>query len=401
MANQLTRQMLATFVKDPRTLKALEETLSSASTSTPQSLDDIQNQAASADSKAQQAIDAINRLASAIEQQSLVRINQPQVNQSDYFENSLKSWNPAYKEGRLFYDYNDHSLAYYNDSQDVTLNIGREQLVRVYNATGVSISNGQVVYVNGASSGFPTVALAVASSSIAAGAILGMTTSQIGIASFGYVTISGVVNGVDTSAYTAGTLLYLSPTTAGAVTTTSPVQPNYVIEIGTVLAQSATAGKILIRVVKRNWFPNCEVVLTTASTALPTTPTVILPDTTIRAEGITYAPATGIFTINSSQDYTIAFLINATPSAANKNIYFYFDENTGSGWVPKLYSGRQLNLPNAQETQLVAVISRYYEVGTQIRFWVWGDSTVTLVTSNLPGTTAGTVKKPAFRITIA
>jgi hypothetical protein len=371
----ITRQQLATFVKDPRTLKALEETIStviSGNNSAALSLDDAINSA----------------LASAVQLLSLSpAAHCDMVVPVDYSEHSLKSWNPAYKEGRLFYDYNDHSLAYYNDAQDVTLNIGREQLVRVYNATGVSIANGQMVYVNGASSGFPTVTVAVASSSTAASAIIGMTTSSIGIASFGYVTVSGVVNGVDTSAYAAGTLLYLSDVTAGAVTSTAPVQPNYVVEVGTVLSQSATAGKVMIRLVRREWFPNLVAVLNTASVALPTTPTVIKPNITTRAEGVGYDSSTGIFTINQSQNYTLAFQINATPS--------------GSGWAPNLYSGRQLNLPNAQETQVVAVASRYFEVGTQIRFYVWGDATVTLITSNLPGTTAGTVQKPAFRLTIA
>jgi hypothetical protein len=401
----ITRQQLATFVKDPRTLKALEETIStviSGNNSAALSLDDAINSAFTANAKSQEAIDAINRLASAVQLLSLSpAAHCDMVVPVDYSEHSLKSWNPAYKEGRLFYDYNDHSLAYYNDAQDVTLNIGREQLVRVYNATGVSIANGQMVYVNGASSGFPTVTVAVASSSTAASAIIGMTTSSIGIASFGYVTVSGVVNGVDTSAYAAGTLLYLSDVTAGAVTSTAPVQPNYVVEVGTVLSQSATAGKVMIRLVRREWFPNLVAVLNTASVALPTTPTVIKPNITTRAEGVGYDSSTGIFTINQSQNYTLAFQINATPSAANKNIYLYSEENTGSGWAPNLYSGRQLNLPNAQETQVVAVASRYFEVGTQIRFYVWGDATVTLITSNLPGTTAGTVQKPAFRLTIA
>ena len=60
-----------------------------------------------------------------------------------------------------------------------------------------------------------------------------------------------------------------------------------------------------------------------------------------------------------------------------------------------------MELINGTETQLVIIGSRYYAMGTKIRYYLWGDATVSLVTSNLPGTTAGTVILPAYRLTLA
>jgi len=45
---------------------------------------------------------------------------------------------PSHKEGRVFYDNNSHALSYYNDVDDMTLNIGQEVIVRVHNATGAT-----------------------------------------------------------------------------------------------------------------------------------------------------------------------------------------------------------------------------------------------------------------------
>ncbi len=400
----LTRTQIASFIKDQRTLRAFEQLTSNVSQNIPASFADVYSkieelliEAGIADTKSSQAIDAINRLSNAIEMAAL----SPNKEQSavDYLDIN-QSYMPAWKEGRLFYDKWAHSLAYYNDDENVTVNIGREGLVRVYNNTGAEIPNGKAVFITGADTGFPTAAM-VSAATIDSQGVLGISTESIANGKHGYICTTGLVHDLDMSSYSVGDILYLSPTTAGELTDVRPIQPNYVVEMALVTDNDTTVGALFVRVQKLEWFPNLEIVLTAASTILPTTPTVIKPDATIRSEGVTYDSSTGIITFNQSQNYTVAFLINATPSAANKNIYFFFDENYGSGWVPKLYSGRQLNLPNSTETQVPAVISRYYEVGTQLRFQVWGDSTITLVTSDLPGTTAGTVKKPAFRVTIA
>lgn len=154
---------------------------------------------------------------------------------------------PAHTEGRVFYDNAAKALAVYNDESAVTLQVGQEIWLRVYNATGQAIANGASVYINGADSGsgLPTVALARADAQSTAEAV-GLATQVINDASVGHVTVKGVVNDLDTSAFAAGDRVFVSPTTAGALVNTPPAAPNASVRIGYVLRSNVSAGKIFV-----------------------------------------------------------------------------------------------------------------------------------------------------------
>ena len=309
---------------------------------------------------------------------------------------------PVHAEGRLFYDTASHSLAYYNDNAGVTVNLGREQLVRVLNNTGSTLLNGKAVYINGAVGGWPTVVLAQANSAVASQSTLGVVTADIPTGQYGYVCTSGVVNDVNTASYSAGARLYLSATSAGDFTATPPLQPNYVVEVATVADSNVSTGKLFVHVDKSAWFPNAEIRDIRASITLPTAPAVFVAQTLASGSGFSYDTVTGVLTISNSGSYAISIQFNAQPSASNKNIYFYAEDSAdGVTWNITRYSGRQLLLPNATETQVSVNASRYYAAGTRLRFYVWGDATVTLNTTDLAGTTPGAVTKPAYRFLIA
>ena len=154
---------------------------------------------------------------------------------------------PTYLEGRVFYDSTAKTLCYYNDNNQVTVNIGQEEIVRVRNQTGATIPNGTVVYINGATGNTPTIAKAIATSFSTAD-IIGVTTTDITNNGFGYVTISGLVNGLDTSAFAEGDAVFLSATTAGAYTATEPTRPNYSIQVGVILRANPSVGTLLVSV---------------------------------------------------------------------------------------------------------------------------------------------------------
>ena len=311
--------------------------------------------------------------------------------------------NPAYQQGRVFYDSNAKALSYYNDVNGVTINIGQEEVIRVFNNTGADILNGQLCFISGASDEFPEVTLAQADTEATSASTIGMATADIPDQTYGYITTSGLVHDVDTATFTAGETLYLSDSVAGGYTNVAPLQPSYAIVIGYVTSIDATTGAIYIHIDRLPWYPNGEIRLTAASTALPTTPTVFTAPSVITQQGISYDNATGVLTINTSGSFTLSHTFNCSPSAANKKVYFYVEESTdgGSTWVIARYSARQLELINGTETQLIIVGSRYYATGTKIRYYLWGDATVTLKTTDLPGTTAGTVTLPAYRLTLA
>ena len=154
---------------------------------------------------------------------------------------------PTYTEGRVFYDSAAHTLNYYNDNSQMSLNIGQEQIVRVRNQTGSQINNGTVVYVSGATGQTPLITNAIATS-YATADVIGVTTTDIANNGFGYVTISGTVNGLDTSAFSDGASVYLSASTAGTYTATEPTSPNYSIQIGVVIYSHGVNGKLLVMI---------------------------------------------------------------------------------------------------------------------------------------------------------
>jgi hypothetical protein len=154
---------------------------------------------------------------------------------------------PSYLEGKVFYDTDAKTLAYYNDNSQMTVNIGQENIVRVRNQTGATIPDGTVVYINGATGNTPTIAKAIATS-FATADIIGVTTTSIANNGFGYVTINGLVNGLDTSAFAEGAAVFLSATTAGAYTATEPTRPNYSIQVGVILRSNPSVGTLLVSV---------------------------------------------------------------------------------------------------------------------------------------------------------
>ena len=130
---------------------------------------------------------------------------------------------------------------------NVNLQIGQETVIYVYNNTGSALTNGQIVYVTGSQGQRVTVGLAQANSDSTSATIIGMVTEPIANNASGFVTTQGMVNGINTSGAADGAVVYLSPTTAGAWTTTKPQAPQHTVMVGYVVkGGSGGAGSIYI-----------------------------------------------------------------------------------------------------------------------------------------------------------
>lgn len=151
---------------------------------------------------------------------------------------------PPWKEGRIFWDKNNHSFAVYNDESEITLQVGQEVFIRVRNESGVLIPNGAVVALVGAFGGLPAVVLADASDPTLMVATA-IATHSIENNSNGYVTYVGAVNDVDTTEFNSGDLLYVSATIPGGITNVRPNSPNVGHRIGVATIDS-TAGQIVV-----------------------------------------------------------------------------------------------------------------------------------------------------------
>jgi len=121
-------------------------------------------------------------------------------------------------------------------------------ICQVRNSTGATLTKGTVVYINGATGQIPTVTKALASGDSTSAQTLGVMSADLANNSNGYVTIIGLVTGMDTSAYTDGAQLYLSPTTAGTLTTTKPYAPNHLVYVAIVEHAHPTQGKLFVKV---------------------------------------------------------------------------------------------------------------------------------------------------------
>ena len=120
----------------------------------------------------------------------------------------------------------------------------------VKNVTGLSLTKGQVVYVNGGSSDFPTVAPAQANTEAASAKTAGIVLGEISNNNTGYILLSGMLKEVNTVGLTAGQALWLSPSTAGAVTNTRPSWPNYAVFIG-YAPKISSSGEIFVMIQNR------------------------------------------------------------------------------------------------------------------------------------------------------
>ena len=118
----------------------------------------------------------------------------------------------------------------------------------VYNADSVTINKGQPVYVFGAQGDQISVKLAVNTGDSTSAQTLGLANENIASTASGYVVCQGPLTNIDTSTpgYSAGQALYLG-STAGAITTTKPYEPNHLVYLGFVEKINASSGRIYVR----------------------------------------------------------------------------------------------------------------------------------------------------------
>jgi hypothetical protein len=163
--------------------------------------------------------------------------------------------------GTVYFDFNENALSYkpITNQNDVTVNLGQESLIRIYNNLGYQINNGQVLHITGSTSGVPTVALANASKlgttfTEGLAQTSGVATHDIPNGQYGFMTNFGVVRDLNTSAFTAGDEIYLSDTVDGALTNNpdSIALTSRVSTVGFCLESSPTIGKILVVISNEN-----------------------------------------------------------------------------------------------------------------------------------------------------
>lgn len=165
----------------------------------------------------------------------------------------------GHTKGKIYYDSCYQTLSADIGNDEVTLQLGQETLRYVYNSTGSVIPDGSPVYITGVHTGgigepdVISIGLAIATGSTKS-VVIGVTTQVIQINSYGYITVGGAINNLNTlttnpySGMTAGDIIYLSPTIAGGVTNIAPTTPSVEIILGRLIKKGSTDGKIYVNI---------------------------------------------------------------------------------------------------------------------------------------------------------
>lgn len=138
---------------------------------------------------------------------------------------------------------------------DVIQQVGQETFLYVKNQTGSVLSNGKAIRAVGAlgASGRILAGYAIADGTHLAKYVIGIATKDIANGDDGLVTWFGLVRGIDTSGtpygevWADGDVLYVSPTTAGALTNVEPTAPDLKITMAMVLTAHASTGTLMVR----------------------------------------------------------------------------------------------------------------------------------------------------------
>lgn len=141
---------------------------------------------------------------------------------------------------------------------NTTLNVGQQLITRVVNKTTPLVpltkAGYEVVIVAGATGQRLSVKLAKADSDINSAGTLGIVCENIAVNQEGFIVSDGPLTGINTTGslqgetWNDGDLLYLSPTTFGAITNVKPSAPFHEVRVGYVEYAHAVNGKIFVKI---------------------------------------------------------------------------------------------------------------------------------------------------------
>mgnify|MGYP007125363914 CR=1 FL=1 len=184
----------------------------------------------------------------------LASVYDPQNIADDAFDRANHTWTQAVStitaNGNALSWNTDESTVNIPLNANVTLQTGQETLWLGRNSTWSTIPNGTVVYATWTiwASGRITIAPYIADWSIIWMYTLGITTENITAGADWFITHFWKVRNINTSAYAEWVVLYASPATAWALTSTAPSYPQIRIPLAFVITSHASVWTLAVRV---------------------------------------------------------------------------------------------------------------------------------------------------------
>ena len=256
----------------------------------------------------------------------------------------------------------------------VTQQVGLEQYMVMGNATGSTLLNGKVIGFAGSNNGRILGQKYIADGTMPAVYVVGVSTMDIPDGTEGYVTTYGYVRDLDTSAWSAGDILYASPDTAGELTNVKPTVPDITIPVAAVVTSHATAGVIIVRPTHTlPLFYGSFSDATSQNIASANTPQAVTFNTTNASNGVTVgSPTSRIVFANAGQYQFNVSMQFQSSSSSSKSIYTWARVN-GTDVVN---SGR-LNTISGSGTALVNIrnMSLTIQANDYVQLMMASDST--------------------------
>lgn len=243
-----------------------------------------------------------------------------------------------YVRGTTYYNGATGTLDIKGEYPDVTLQIGNELHMEVFNNSGSTIPNGTPVRHNGVATatppnGSPTAmpqVLPAQANSFTNARILGVTTHDIPTGQTGIITTFGEVSGVDTSSFATGVPLYLSDTVAGGITETPP---DILTQVGGALTQDALTGRLFVSLENTINLP-----VTIGSLGRQTAITYSLNGTSTNIDNFTQGgevidsvtPVAGTITIANEGWYEFTFSMSGAVDDEEEDVFFELYDATNA-----------------------------------------------------------------------
>lgn len=190
------------------------------------------------------------------------------------------------KEGEVSYDTKFSVMEI--KGKDTLLQVGQESHIPVTNLSGGTLNEGDVVRQSGYDAATDRITVVKSQADITVNAdVLGMCTTTMLNGETGKITTFGRINELDTSMFTEGDEVFLSPTVLGGITATRP--ETLPIEIGYIGKSDALAGWIHLDIVLEDVGIHATLSDTTDQTFVADVSKAVVFNTNDVLQGITHS----------------------------------------------------------------------------------------------------------------
>ena len=177
------------------------------------------------------------------------------INKVDYMVFNTGTTSAATVAGTVYFDNTEHALSYNTSiNQGVTVNLGQQNYIRVFNNSGTDIQRGKALEVLSAYSGLPSVTLAI--NKHTGFNIIGVSAEIIPNNSEGIAITYGIISNIEMTGMTIGSFVYASDTILGKLDDPSKYL-NFPLtartnQIGYVVQTGTTTGKLFVDIKNEN-----------------------------------------------------------------------------------------------------------------------------------------------------